>query len=352
MPRGGKGQRSTGLEVKVGREEEGVGSLRPEIAALARTLQATSAGTDLQYLCDSETTLTKMSRWIGRGPRTTLAGDANADIMKTIIECLRARVIRGARTFMVKFKAHWGEPLNEEADTVAERARQLPEDSKQWTTRTPRLLYRWTDKGVKWVSTWSKAVRTAMLQGGAEFQRQRVLTKAAGNWSKEFLRTTDTGWGRVQQAAGAGVTSDLMDSKCWGWECMIQLQEAENRQSPGATTWAADFLNRDGESRELCLWFASGAVHEAKKKRATQVITCSFPCGKWLHMIEARASPSCELCKRERGQGRAVMQALPEETVAHIQSAGCTAQKKRVIGDHNKVFVGCYHQIRQSGVQV
>ena len=48
------------LEVKVGREEEGVSSMRPELAALARTLQATSAGTDLLYLCDSETTLTKV----------------------------------------------------------------------------------------------------------------------------------------------------------------------------------------------------------------------------------------------------------------------------------------------------
>jgi hypothetical protein len=60
---------------------------------------------------------------------------------------------------MVKIKAHRGEPLNEEADTVAERARQLPEDIKQWTTRAPRLLYEWTDKGVKRVSTWLKAVR-------------------------------------------------------------------------------------------------------------------------------------------------------------------------------------------------
>jgi hypothetical protein len=218
---------------------------------------------------------------------------------------------------MVKIKAHRGEPLNEEADTVAERARQMPEDNRQWTTRTPRLLYERTDKGVKRVSTWSKAVRTAMLQGGAEFQRQRVLTKAAGNWIKEFLRTTDKGWGRVQQTAGAGVTSE----------------------SPGATTWDADFLNREGESREfLGMWFASGAVHEAKKRRATQVITCSFPCGKWLHIIKARASPSCELCKRERGQGRATVKALPEETVAHIQSAQCAAQKKSVTVAHNKCW--------------
>jgi len=28
-----------------------------------------------------------------------------------------------------------------------------------------------------------------LLQGGAEFQRQQVLTKATGSWSKEFLRS-------------------------------------------------------------------------------------------------------------------------------------------------------------------
>jgi hypothetical protein len=58
-------------------------------AAVARTLQATPPEIDLLYLCDSGTTLDKVSRWIGSGPRTTLAGDANAEIMKTIIECVR-----------------------------------------------------------------------------------------------------------------------------------------------------------------------------------------------------------------------------------------------------------------------
>ena len=41
----------------------------------------------------------------GSGPRTMLAGDANADIMTSIIECVRARVLIGARTFMVKVSA-------------------------------------------------------------------------------------------------------------------------------------------------------------------------------------------------------------------------------------------------------
>jgi hypothetical protein len=59
------------------------------------------------------------------------------------------------------------------------------------------------------------------------------------------------------------------------------------------------------------------------------------------HMIGARASPRCELCRRERrhGQGAIVaIECLPEETVAHIQSAGCKAQKKSVIGVHNRCW--------------
>jgi hypothetical protein len=41
-----------------------------ELATVARTLQATQTGNDLLYLRDSETTFDKVSRWIGRGPRT------------------------------------------------------------------------------------------------------------------------------------------------------------------------------------------------------------------------------------------------------------------------------------------
>jgi len=164
------------LVVRVGREEEGASSLKPELAAIARTLQATSVEVDLLYLCDSEAALSKVSRCIGSGPCTTLAGDANADIMTSIIECVRERVLRGARTYMVKVKAHRGEPLNERADTQAENARQLPSECRQWTTRSQRMTNEWSDNdGVKHVTAWSKAVRNAMLKGGAKFQRQKAL---------------------------------------------------------------------------------------------------------------------------------------------------------------------------------
>ena len=153
------------LEVRVGREEEGTSSLRPELAAIARTLQAIPLETDLLYLCDSEAALNRMSRWIGSGPRTTLEGDPNADILTSIVERMRARVLKGARTFMVKVKAHRGEPLNENADTQAESARQLPLEHRQWTTRTQTMTYEWRDNdGMMHVTAWSKRSEMPCLE--------------------------------------------------------------------------------------------------------------------------------------------------------------------------------------------
>ena len=37
-----------------------------------------------------------------------------------------------------------------------------------------------------------------------------------------------------------------MDSKRWGWERMLHLQEAEDRKTPAAITWAAEFLINGG----------------------------------------------------------------------------------------------------------
>ena len=114
---------------------------------------------------------------------------------------------------MVQVKAHQGEPLNEKADTQSESARQLPLEHRQWTTRTQTVTYEWKDNdGVKHVTAWSKAVRSAILRGGAEYQMQRTLNRAVDNGIKIFMRSTDSGLQRIKQAANTGAQSDLMDS--------------------------------------------------------------------------------------------------------------------------------------------
>ena len=90
--------------------------------------------------------------------------------------------------------------------------------------------------GIRHVTAWSKAVRNAMLRGGAEYQVQRVLDRAGTNWNKLFLQYADAGRQDIRQSACAGVQSDLMDAESWGRRCMLQLQEAENWNKPAATS--------------------------------------------------------------------------------------------------------------------
>ena len=95
------------------------------------------------------------------------------------------------------------------------------------------MTYEWRDNdGVKHVTAWSKAVRSAMLRGGAEYQMKRALNRAVDNWIKIFMSSTDSGLQRIQQAANTGAQSDLMDSTRWGWRCMLQLQETDSWKKP------------------------------------------------------------------------------------------------------------------------
>ena len=50
------------------------------------------------------------------GGKVTSVGAPNADILLEATEELQNRITAGAATFLVKVKAHRGEPANEEAD--------------------------------------------------------------------------------------------------------------------------------------------------------------------------------------------------------------------------------------------
>jgi hypothetical protein len=54
----------------------------------------------------------------------------DADILREIIELLKARVATGAATFLVKVKAHRRDEL---ADTLAEEARKAAKERREWS---------------------------------------------------------------------------------------------------------------------------------------------------------------------------------------------------------------------------
>jgi len=101
----------------VGREEEECSSNRPELAAFVLALRGTPVTTTpMLYLCDNHVLLKSVQRWVGKGGKATLVGAPDADILWEAIEELQNRRTARAATFLVKVKAHRGEPANEEAD--------------------------------------------------------------------------------------------------------------------------------------------------------------------------------------------------------------------------------------------
>ena len=63
---------------------------------------------DMLYLCDNQALL----KWTGDGPKQMMVNAPDADILREIIELLKARVDTGAATFLIKVKAHRGEPYD------------------------------------------------------------------------------------------------------------------------------------------------------------------------------------------------------------------------------------------------
>ena len=107
-----------------------------------------------------------------QGGKTSLSNTSDADILEFIIGKLRARIAANARTFLVKIKAHRGEPLNERADDLADEGKTLAKagDSYQWTNRTTRLVYSYYDRSShQWKKvTWSKTIRNTTRRGTGE----------------------------------------------------------------------------------------------------------------------------------------------------------------------------------------
>jgi len=58
----------------VGRDEEGSSSSRPELAAFFLARRDALIEEPLLYLCDNESLLKAVTRWIGEGGKATLVG--------------------------------------------------------------------------------------------------------------------------------------------------------------------------------------------------------------------------------------------------------------------------------------
>ena len=66
----------------MGREEEGSSSNQPELAAFFLALRDTLI--EELYLCENQSLLKAVTRWIGEGGKATLVGSPDADILAAV----------------------------------------------------------------------------------------------------------------------------------------------------------------------------------------------------------------------------------------------------------------------------
>ena len=194
---------------------------------------------------------------MGQGGKASLANTADADILEYILAKLAARIAAKSRTFLIKVKAHRGEPLNEGADDLAEAGREMEKEGEnsRWRERTTRVVYPYYDQNLgKWKKgTWTKTIRNAARRGVAESLMEERLQTGTNKWRKGLFeeRSEDTdGDQRMPDQnwrSDASVKWDMIETGKWMqkavWNRWVTtLERDQPPKTPITSTWTTDFL--------------------------------------------------------------------------------------------------------------
>ena len=340
---------------RIGRDEEGTSSGRAELGGYAAILKRTPDTQDLVTATDSEVLCRLVRRWIGQGGKASLSNTADADILEFIIGKLRARIAANARTFLVKIKAHRGEPLNERADDLADEGKTLAKagDSYPWTNRTTRLVYSYYDRAThQWKKgTWSKTIRNAARRGAAESLMEDRLQKGADKWRTELFKPRHEFWeGEQIEPVCPSEKWETVASGQWmqksAWNRMVtRTMREQPHTTPVTTTWTADFLTREGEGRKaMGDWLHDKLIPWKARRRLLQTNSGTFPCESRLQKWGKHSDGICGLCKRCREMGLGLLGGKPARgTTGHLQSSACRLQAPAATGAHNQ----CFQQVQE-----
>ena len=119
-----------------------------------------------------------------------MVGLPDADILAAAIEILRKRISAGTATFLVKVKAHRGQPANEGADILADKAISDPKVGKEWCQKMNRAVFTWRkpcrEAGKVTYqdrhSAFNNSVWNAIRRGAAENEVQKHEEMLTGVW--------------------------------------------------------------------------------------------------------------------------------------------------------------------------
>ena len=118
------------------------------MGAYVAILRHTPDDEDLLTSTDSEVLCRLVDRWVGQVGKASSGNTTDADILEYILVKLAARIVTKARTFLVKVKAHRGDPLNEGTDDLTGAGHTLVREGEgyRWKQRTIRLVFSYYDR--------------------------------------------------------------------------------------------------------------------------------------------------------------------------------------------------------------
>ena len=270
-------------------------------------------------MCDNQSLLKAVNRWIGEGGKATLAGAPDADILAAAIEILRKKIAAGTATFMVKVKAHQGGPANKGADIQADKAISDPKIGKQWCQRTNRAVFTWKNLCCEagkvtyqdHHSAFDNSVSDAIRRRAAENEVPKHNERLTGAWRQmSTLRRRYAKWCKGDdivdcthmQRYEASYQSmvKVMQQKTWIDDkkflksCVRARAEQGNINHPAYGTSTL----RQNESRAfLRKYLNDPRVPWRHRRQELMAIAGIIPVAKWLAKIKAQSDVSCRLCK-------------------------------------------------------
>ena len=158
------------------------------------------------------------------GKSTSMYGNPDADIMRDIVQLLRERIEQGLLTiFIIKIKAHRGDPLNELADRWADEGRQS--ENIRWSLPTNRPIFYWTDNGIRHRSRMNPMVKKII-----EFQVSQQQLKIHSGSTAKFLTREDSSrdlLSKFHKESSVWIRARRRKLQCFSYQfpCALQLKQ-------------------------------------------------------------------------------------------------------------------------------
>jgi len=254
-------------------------------------------------------------------------------------------------TFLLKVKAHRGEPANEEGDMQADKAISGQDVPMEWHDRTNQAVFTWQEPRRKGGTvsyedqklTWNSKVQKAITRGSAEEEVRKHRDRVTGAWKQmsKQRRRVDVSYDPSMVAALQHGT--WMNEESFKKTCIKEKKKRGGMHQPFYSTWVADFILRQDAGRfMLGKYLSDKKIQWHRRRRFEMAVAGNTPTASFRTKLGKMQSAGCRLCRIEREARGESTDGLADETHCHINSAGCEGMATTVTVAHHSIWRHLY----------